>query len=132
MDDDPGTLITEFARRGDLHSLLDKIGRYIFRDRQRAQRTRRTAAATSPYRVEDDKERTPVVVIWQIFDCRESWLSCFSLSFAALSLSLFLALSYVSRKVIACGWIIDATGPSCYRVHVNDVSAKMASTAKPR
>lgn len=72
MDDDPGTLITEWARRGDLHSLLDKTGRYIFRDRDRARDTRRTAATNNPYKVEDDKERTPVVVIWQIFDCRES------------------------------------------------------------
>lgn len=88
IDNDPTTLITEFAKRGDLNTLLNKVGRYIFRDRDRKGRTG-IRDPDHPYQVADEKERIPVVVIWQIFDCRVFYprflCLCF-FSFAALSL----------------------------------------------
>lgn len=84
MDNDPATLITELAKRGDLDSLLCKVGRYMFREerniaRRGRGRARRIGNQTlNPYVVEDEKERIPVVVIWQIFECRESSRAPFS------------------------------------------------------
>lgn len=80
MDNDPTTLLTELARRGDLHSLLSKVGRYAFRDRRgRLPRSRER----NRYILEDEDELIPVVVVWQIFDCCESWPPSFNPPFCS-------------------------------------------------
>lgn len=99
MDNDPATLITELAKRGDLHSLICRVGRYVHRtNRTDGRKPRRIGNRyVNPYVVEDEKERTPVVVIWQIFDCRK-YPSLRGFAAAALSLSFFrLLLSYCSQ-----------------------------------
>lgn len=106
MDNDPSVILTELARGGDLHSLLNKVGRLIFRERFRDQDRIRMGRRNvrNRYLMEDDQQKIPGAIIWQIFDCCEfEPLSCL-LSYNFLSRPL-LSLAPVPSCLDAIGFL---------------------------
>lgn len=108
VDGNPNMIITEYAKRADLHALINKVGRRFYREREPRRRPTRAAARNS-YVVADADERIPKVVVWQIFDCCESEAVFLCYLLCAISLS---HLSLLYGEKTGAESIIDVLNPS--------------------